>query len=379
MTETTAPADPDEAPLKSTGEPFALGPAGLEQTPSRGIEAAPGAAAPAAAVPPFQGPPQPSVAVPSTFPSPSAQGRGGVFTGQAEASPSRSSSPSGLRALAFFLIFLLAGGSATWAITPPPTRDWWVASLRDSAEAYAGYIDKHQQDERAKPYVEKATYFKADKTGSLADLRTYQRQYPRGQYREKVVEKVLTLETRALVDIQRQPEAGKVRRFVADFPESERLPALKQAVETRAELRAELMPVLENAYVRSLEEHPSAQKVTAYLRDFPRRERLADVARAAAARPEVLRQVQPAIEEAAFRKVEAASTPEQVRDVLPVLENAGSTAAAARVEQIVDRKPQLKKQLQDQLQQTRRRILQREAAGAPGRTPEFWMMKPCRV
>src|SRR5690606_27038024 len=104
-----------------------------------------------------------------------------------------SAMPRGLRALAFFLAFLLVGSTATWAFTPPPTRDWWVASLKDSAEAYAGYIEKYK-DSDATQHLEKAYFRKADKTDALADLRAYQREYPAGQFREQVTEKVTTLE-----------------------------------------------------------------------------------------------------------------------------------------------------------------------------------------
>lgn len=274
--------------------------------------------------------------------------------------PANPSSSRGLRAAALFLAFIVLAPAATWAFTPPVTRDWWVANLKDNADAYAEYIKEYR--ESGSPHLEKAFFYKADASGQLTDLRVYQQNFPQGKYREKVVDKVALLEIKSVESIRQQPDRLKIRQFVADFPESERLAELKQAVETRAELRAELLPVVEEAYVTSVQVQPTETKVAAYLRDFPKQGRLNDVAAAAAARPEVLEKARPALEEAITRKVEVATTAAEVRKVLPALESAGSSEAAAKVEKLVEQKPQIRKQVQQQVRQSADRVRQRETA-----------------
>ncbi|MBV6438987.1 MAG: hypothetical protein EPGJADBJ_00616 [Saprospiraceae bacterium] len=329
----TAVADSDETPLKSTGDRFTLGP-----DASRGIGEEP----PAAVVPsaPALNIPRPSTIY--TPPQPSTVGR-------------PSSVPRGLRTVAFFLAFLLVGSTATWAFTPPPTRDWWVVRLKDSAEAYAGYIEKYK-DTDATQHLEKAYFRKADKTDALADLREYQREFPQGQFREQVTEKVVMLEIKTLNDIRQQPDAGKILRFAQDFPESERLPALRDVVTDRADL----LPALEKAYVASIRAQASPRKVEAFLNDFPKSERLPEVAQVLEAEPEVRRQVQPKLDSIIVRKVENAASAAEVKAILPVLESAGSSESAKKVEQVVAQKPQLKKQVLPQVQQAVRRVQQRE-------------------
>ncbi|GAB4497536.1 MAG: hypothetical protein OHK0019_31290 [Saprospiraceae bacterium] len=309
-------SDSDEAPLKATGERFTLCPDAL------------GAVVPlppAAVVPPAPAPPS---SRPST-----------VYTPPPETRPitnNRSTSNRSLRAVAFFLAFLMVSTTATWALTPPPTRDWWVASLKDDADAYAGYIEKYKNSD-AKQYLEKAYFYKADKTDALADLREYQRQYPEGEFRTQVLEKIKTLEIRALASIRQQPEARKIRQFVRDFPESERLSELKQA----STARAELQPVVEEAYVYSIETQPTRAKVLAYLTDFPQRERLPEVAKAAASRPEVLRSVQPDLENAFLQKMEQNPDAPQAKQFL---QHFPVPTQRARFERILEKKPALKKQ-----------------------------------
>lgn len=306
----TAVSDSDDVPLKATGEQFTLG-----------------HEAPRTVVPP------PSVIPP---PSPAFPPISTVLTPPPDARRPSPAVPRGLRAVAFFFAFLMVGTTATWALTPPPTRDWWVASLKDNAEAYAGYIEKYK-DSDAKQHLEKAYFYKADKTDALADLRDYQRQYPEGQFKMQVLEKIKTLEIKSVASIRQQPEAGKIRQFVRDFPESERLSELKQAAATRAEL----LPVVEEAYVYSIDAQPTRTKVLAYLLDFPQRERLPEVAEAAASRPEVLRSVQPDLENAFLQKMEQnpdAPQAEQFLKRFPV------PTQRARFEQILEKKPVLKKQ-----------------------------------
>lgn len=173
-----------------------------------------------------------------------------------------------LRAAALFLVFLMVGSTATWAFTPPPIRDWWVASLKDSVEAYEYYIEKYK-DSAAGQYLEKACFYKAGKTGALGDLRDYQREFPQGKFRETVLEKIKTLETSALESIYQQPDAEKIRRFVQDFPESERLPEVAAAAAARPEVMRAVQADLENAFLQKMERNPDLAQAEAFLQRFP--------------------------------------------------------------------------------------------------------------
>ncbi len=333
----TAVSDLDDAPMKATGEQFTLGP----EVPGEVI-APPPAVVPAA--------PATSIPRPST-----------IYTPQREipSSPTpKSAIPnSGLRTVAFFLIFLVTGTTATWAFTPPPTRDWWVASLKDSPEAYSEYIEKYK-DTDANQHLEKAYFRKADKTEALRDLREYQRAYPQGQYREQVSEKVEMLEIKTLESIRQQPAAEKIQQFVRDFPESERLPVLREAVAARTEL----LPVVENAYIQSIQVQPSPRKVEAFLRDFPQSEYLPEVAKAAAARPEVLRAVQPVLENAFLKKMEQnpdAPQAEQFLETFPV------PTQREKFEQILEKKPALKNRFLQKMEKAAEEQKVREEEGRP--------------
>jgi len=330
-------ADLEQAPIKSTGDQLALGPV---STPTRGIEQA--SPPPPATSAPFGSAKPSTVHIPPPTP---------VYTPppswEVDSVPqARRRTASPMRAAAFFLVFLLVGSSVTWAFTPPPTRDWWLTSLRDSAEAYAGYKEKYHDDPRANTRVEKATFFKAEKTGELTDLREYQREYPQGQYRTQVLERVAGLETRALTNIRRQPGAENIQRFVQDFPESERLPELREAVSRRPDL----LPVVESAYLRSIQLQPTEKKVQYYLRDFPKSERLSEVTEATKSRSELFRQVQPALEDAYLKKMEAAPTEPEVENFL---KNFPAPVRREKFEQILEQQPQMKQRVIEKMERSR--------------------------
>ncbi len=352
------PADLEPAPLKSSGEQVTIGPrAPVRPKPSGVVPSArPGGnqkfeevivdSIPQDKVPPASPGsdwksdkvivirPKPQGAVP---PSP---------TRSVEEAMPQTKRRSGARALAVLLIFILAGVGATWAFTPAPTRAWWMASFQDTAEAYAGYVEKFGDDPRARTRVEKALFLKAEKTGLLADLREYQRAYPEGAYRGQVLERVNRLDNQALATIRRQPDAEKINRYVQDFPESERLPELREAVGNRQEL----MPVLEKAYLQSIQEQPTEQKVRAYLRDFPESERLPEVTEAAKSRPEVLKKVQPELEDAYLKKLEAAPTE---REAEKFLERFPAPVRREKFEQILEQKPQMKRRVIEKMERSR--------------------------
>ncbi|MCB9330194.1 MAG: hypothetical protein H6574_03855 [Lewinellaceae bacterium] len=330
------PADLEPAPLKSSGEQVTIGPQTTAQPP------------PSGAVPPSSPgdnwkfdkvvDPKPQGAVPpASVPYP---------TRGVEVTKPQKKSSGGARALAVMLIFILAGGGATWAFTPAPTRAWWVASFQDTAEAYASYVEKFGDDPRARTRVEKALFLKSEKTGRLADLREYQRAYPEGAYRGQVLDQVNRLDNEALASIRRQPDAEKINRYVQDFPESERLPELREA----AGNRQELMPVLEKAYLQSIREQPTEQKVRAYLRDFPESERLPEVTEAVKSRPEVLEKVQPELEDAYLKRLEVAPTE---REAEKFLESFPAPQKREKFEQILEQKPQIRRRVIDKMERSR--------------------------
>ena len=231
----------------------------------------------------------------------SGTGQGANGKGQAaelQTSNRRTSNSRPLRAAALFLAFVMLSSSATWAFTPPATRDWWVAVVRDTAEGYAAYIEKHRDTGPTNPRVEDAFFRKAEKTDSLSDLRLYQAQYREGRYTSRVVEKIEQHEVRTVASIRQQPDAAKVRRFLVDYPDARHLSEVKQTVEQMpAEQRTALLPAIETGYVRSMQAQPTAQKFEHYRQDYPRTDRLTEMAQAAATSPAALTAVQPALDE----------------------------------------------------------------------------------
>ncbi|MDO8366706.1 MAG: hypothetical protein Q7T20_07920 [Saprospiraceae bacterium] len=244
-----------------------------------------------------------------------------------------------LRALALLLAFLVIVPAATWAIVPAPTIDWWVASVKDNPEAYASYIQEYS--EKGSPHLEKAYFYKAETSGYLADLRAYQEKFQQdGKYKAKVLSKITALETKSLENIRERPDQMKIRQFVADFPESERLSEIKQAVENRPENREALLVEVEKAYVSSVQVRPTEAKVVAYLRDFPKQDRLNEVDAAARANPEVFQKVQAILEDAYLKKMEQNPTElqsDQFLDKFP------EPVRKERFEKILEQKPVLKK------------------------------------
>ena len=204
VTETTAPADTEDSPLKATGERFVMGPD---------------------AVPP--------VSAADASPAPQ--------------STARTAYGRGLRFTAMFLVLLLAGSSATWALTPTHTRDWWVTSWRDNAEAYAAYIEKHSDNAAAQEQVEKAYFKKADKTEELADLRQYQEKYPTGTFQQQVLKQIDRLEVKALEQLRQQVEVEQIKQFIADFPDSKRLDEVMQIATKKPQVKQLVQAQLEAA------------------------------------------------------------------------------------------------------------------------------------
>lgn len=241
-----------------------------------------------------------------------------------------------LRALAMLLAFLVIVPAATWAIAPDLPA-YMVAVIQDTPEAYADFIEKHPES----PRLEKAYLYRAEVSGQLADLRAYQERFQdSGKYRAQIMGKIAALESKSLESIREQPDSLKIRKFVTEFPESERLAEVKQAVETRTDKRQELLSQVEEAYVSSVKARPTETKVTAYLRDFPKQEKLDEVDAAARSKPEVFSKVQSQLEDAYLKKMEENPTQIQAEEYL---DKFPTPLRKEKFEKIMETKPVLKK------------------------------------
>lgn len=249
--------------------------------------------------------------------------------------PEEKTGRRGMRAVAFALAFLVVGSTATWAFTPAATRDWWVASVQDSPEAYDNYISKHP----ASPYAEKAYYFRAERTQQLADWRAYESHYPNGQFASLVVNRLNTLEINELNKIKTQPTVDNIQRFAANFPNSTRLQELKAVAETRPDRRDQLMAAVEDAYVASTKAKPTAEKVKDYLQEFPNASHLDEVHAAAASDPQVFSRVQPELEDAFLKKMESNPTQAKAEEFL---EKFPEPVQKEKFEKILDKRPAVK-------------------------------------
>lgn len=256
--------------------------------------------------------------------------------------PSNQTTKRPLRALALFLAFLVIVPAATWAIAPDLPA-YVVAVIQDTPEAYADFIENHPES----PRLEKAYLYRAEVSGQLADLRAYQDRFQdSGKYRAQIMGKIAALETKSLDNIRERPDSLKIRKFVKDFPESERLAEVKQAVETRADKRQELLAQVEEAYVSSVKARPTETKVTAYLRDFPKQEKLDEVDAAVRTKPEVFTKVQAQLEDAYLKKMEANPTKVQSEQFI---EKFPQPKQQDKFEKILDKKPGLKKEIQEKI------------------------------
>ncbi len=264
--------------------------------------------------------------------------------------PDSRSSNKGLRALAVFLAFLVVGSTATYAFTPADTLDWWQTRyLENTPEAYADFTKDHPQSK----YRDLAYYRKALLTNLPNDYRTYLDSVGvQGRYYQQVKQQMQGLEIKYFDLLRTDPSVINVRHYLSNFSTSERLSAVKQIVENRAELRAEAMPLLENAYVESVRQNPSITTVRQYLTDFPQSQRLAEVQQAVDAHPDVKQQVQLYIEDAYIKKVQQNPTAEQVRDYL---QNVEVPTRLPELNKLLEGIPKLKKQVQPEMNKAEER------------------------
>ena len=242
---------------------------------------------------------------------------------------------------ALFLAFLMAGTTGAWALTPPPVRDWWKASIIDTAEAYQDYINTWDKTKADNPRVDKAYYFKAERSGRLEDLRAYQKEIgARGVFKEKVRERISEQETKAVEYLEKQADLPLLQRFLTDYPDATQLSRLKAIVEQHLPetQKTEALTLLEQAYVRSMSSDPQPQKFKQYVQDFPKLARLSDMAAAAASDHQVLNALQSDIDLAIVKKTTAAESLKQTNEALQTLEQYGSDRVIKQINDVIEKK-----------------------------------------
>jgi len=250
------------------------------------------------------------------------------------------------RAAAIVMALLLTGSTAVWALTPEYTRDWWIASIRDEAEGYTAYAGKYRKVPDAASNVEKALFYKAVKTDNLSDWRLYEAEFAgNGRFKAQVVDRITQIESRRLISLAQAPAASGFISFVKDFPESERLPELRDSLARQKNTSDSLVQGLEDAYLLSLRLKPSSAKISAYLRDYPAGDKLAIVLEDIP--KDTLKRAQTSIDQAIVKQISEASTPAEVRKSMPALEVAGSPEAIQQAETVVSEKRNLKPALSD--------------------------------
>ncbi|MEO6038248.1 MAG: hypothetical protein ABIQ93_07545, partial [Saprospiraceae bacterium] len=161
-----------------------------------------------------------------------------------------------------------------------------------------------------------------------------------------------TLEVQYFDQLRANPRVDKVRQYLQDFPSSARLSEVKKVVDSRMELQAELLPTLETAYVEALRQNPSVALVQQYLTDFPQSQHLEEVQQAVDAHPALRQQVQSYLEDAYIKKVQENPTADQVRDYL---QNISTPTQLPKLNQLLETMPQLKRQVQPEIKQAEER------------------------
>ncbi|MFM8372732.1 MAG: hypothetical protein ACKOCO_10120, partial [Bacteroidota bacterium] len=197
---------------------------------------------------------------------------------------------------AILLILLMASTTTTWAFTTPAQRDWWVTSLQDRADEFDDYVKKYEKDPDATEYVQKARYFKAKKTDELVDWRAYQSAYAdAGRYAREASERIRRIESRRLVSLLQQPDAGALRTFVADFPDSDQLPKIAEVLAGKITPADERYVLLENALIGSIRQKPDTTTIRTFLRDFRESTRREEVAAILKGNPAIPESIQTAL------------------------------------------------------------------------------------
>lgn len=252
--------------------------------------------------------------------------------------------PRGLRTLALFLAFLLVGTTASWAFTPPPVRELFVATIQadlsNNTQALKKYVSRYHDKPEAAKYVDEAYFRILDRSDDLADMRTYQQEEGiSGKFTAAVELKIRTLEAREVASIKLQPDTTAVRTYLQRYPDATLLPEIKQAVESKQITSTVLLPEIETAYVRSINTAATAPKIEAFVRDFPKSRYLPEVANIAVSKPEIVAQTRPVLTDALIRHVQNASKKEEVLNVLPALEQLSNKSPNLQLQQVIRQKP----------------------------------------
>jgi hypothetical protein len=251
----------------------------------------------------------------------------------------------GLVVTAFFLAFILFGSTATWAFTPPETKDWvWARYVKNDEKTYSDFILKYPASVRR----ETAFYRKAKVAPSVQNLRAYKETFPAGSFREEVVQRLQGIEQDQILEIHRNPVSKNVRQFLNDFPESDHLADIKQVVESKPELRKELLPELERTYLETIQRRPNALRIRAFLKDFPESEKLPEIKKIVDGRPELQKEARPALEKAYLDAVRRKPEPPRVR---AFLRDFPTSDSLMELKHVVGSKPELKRAVWHDLQE----------------------------
>ena len=144
------------------------------------------------------------------------------------------------RIAALFLAFLVIASSTAYAFTPKMTRDWWAATWRDTPEAYQTFIDAHQDDAPGglkNLKIEKAYYYKAQKTNTLRDFQEYQQIYDENdKFWMQVLATINKLERQQFETLKQNPSLDKIKKYLFDFPNGR---YLQQVLEIEKKLQSE--------------------------------------------------------------------------------------------------------------------------------------------
>jgi hypothetical protein len=328
---------------------------------------------PAPSAPPFKGPPAPSMEPPPA-PEPAIHTDREIGSVEQE-SPAPPLTPPpvesgknnrGLRMVAFFFAFLVLGTSATWAVTPVETKDWvWTRYVKDDEKSYGDFIQKHPESTRR----ETAFYRKSVVAPTVQNLRQYDQAFPTGQYHTDVIRRIDGIELDRVQELRKNPVTGNFRQFARDFPESDHLSEIRQVIESKPEWKKQLMPEVEKAYLNSIRFKPELRKVRAFLKDFPGSDSLPALKNVVESRPELKKEALPDVEKAYLNAVRNRPEPHKVRAFLKDFPVSDSLPA---LKHMVEARPELKKEIlpevvqaqakRDQMLKTRGKIQERMSA-----------------
>ncbi|MBK6930534.1 MAG: SUMF1/EgtB/PvdO family nonheme iron enzyme [Saprospirales bacterium] len=151
-----------------------------------------------------------------------------------------------MRTAALFFVFLAVSAGTTWAVAPHEAAWVWTRYVQDSPEAYSTYAEKYPKSR----HREKALFRRATLTNRATDLQIYLKEYPRGRFIESVRVRLDTLERRDFDSLRRKPDATRILEFIRRYPNSSRLEAVQQVLDTsrtlpREQLREELKQWIE--------------------------------------------------------------------------------------------------------------------------------------